>query len=216
MIDGFKQPVAKLQAYLYWFQSESVRAKVPDAHRQALAKARALLATPIAPPQRPFFLCELGTQLWELGDHDGARKVFDECVALFEKMPEELNGRPALQIQLAIAVSRFDFARTKKLAADLEPNQAIRLAAEAARFHPQEVESLLADVPSDLSLAQLRGVANSLPGLCLRVARSTRPRPSGSCSSSLKCRSRRPTPKKCSGSAARSDSTCRRSSSSFR
>ncbi len=171
MIEGFKEPVAKLQAYLYWFESEAVRTKSPDAHRQALAKARALLATPIAPQQRPFFLCEMGTQLWELGDHDGARKVLDECVALFDKMPEELNGRPALQIQLAIAVSRFDFARTKKLAADLEPNQSIRVAAEVARFHPKEVESLVADAPGDLSLAQLRGVANNLPSLCFRVAR---------------------------------------------
>jgi hypothetical protein len=171
MIDGFKEPVAKVQAYLYWFESESVRTKSPDAHRQALAKARVLLVTPIAPQQRPFFLCELGAQLWELGDHDGARKVLDECEARFEKMPEEFNGRPALQIQLAIAVSRYDLARTKKLAADLEPDQSIRLAAEVARFHPKEIESLLADVPGDLSLAQLRGVANSLPSLCLRVAR---------------------------------------------
>jgi hypothetical protein len=171
MIDGFKEPVAKVQAYLYWFESESIRTKSPDAHRQALSKARGLLASPIAPQQRPFFLCELGGQLWEQGDHDGARKVLDECEALFEKMPEELNGRPALQIQLAIAVSRFDFARTKKLAADLEPDQSIRLAAEVARFRPQETESLLADVPGDLSLAQLRGVANSLPSLCFRVAR---------------------------------------------
>jgi hypothetical protein len=171
MIDGFKQPVAKIQAYLYWFQSDSVRKKSPDAHRQALAKARALLAMPIAPQQRPFFLCELATQLWELGDHDGARKLLDECVALFEKMPEESDGRPALQMQLAIAVSRFDFARTKKLAADLEPNQAIRLASEVARFRPQETESLLAEVPSDLSLAQLRGAANTLPNLCFRVAK---------------------------------------------
>ncbi len=171
LIEGFKEPVDKIQAYLYWFNMETARKKYPDYHRQALAKVRTLLATPTAAQQHPIFLCQLGTQLWELGDHDAARKVFDECQALYDKMPEEAPGRTGLQMQLASAFARFDPERMKKLATDLEPNQAIRLASEVARYRPKDAESLLANVPGDLSLEQLQGAANTLPNLCYHVAR---------------------------------------------
>jgi hypothetical protein len=49
--------------------------------------------------------------------------------------------------------------------------EAGRLAAAIARHHPKDVEAFLADVAGDFSLMQLRGVANDLPNLCLRVAR---------------------------------------------
>jgi TolA-binding protein len=171
-IDKFKDAQSKLQAYLYWFEANPAKTKYPDAHRLALAKARAILDTLPAAAQRPVQLCDLGAQLWDLGDHDGARKIFQECQTRLDKLPAaDNNNRDWLRIQLAIAVSRDDVARAKKLAADVEPDSMIRLAAEIARHHPRDVEPFLADVPGDLSLMQLRGLANSFPALCWRVSR---------------------------------------------
>ena len=170
-IDKFKDPQARLQAYLYWFESDPAKTKYPAAHKLALAKARAILEADTAAPQRSSQLCELGIQLWDMGDHDGARKVFQQCQALLDKIPAERNDKNWLRMQLAIAVSRDDLERAKKLASDVEPAQSMRLAAQIARHHPKEVESFLKDVPGELSLLELRGVANQLPNVCLRVAR---------------------------------------------
>jgi hypothetical protein len=171
-IGKFKEAQLKLQAYLYWFDVEPAKTKYPDAHRSALAKARAIFDTQIKPANNVYQFCQLGTQLREVGDRAGARKVFQDCQTLLDKLPAESSDRDWLRIQLAIAVSRDDFERAKKLAAESEPDQLMRLAAEIARHHPKDVEPFLADVSGDLSLMQLRGVANDLPKVCLRVARA--------------------------------------------
>jgi hypothetical protein len=170
-IDKFKDVQWKLQAYLHWFDTEPFRSKYPDARRRALAKARAMFDKEIKPADYVYQLCQLAAQLSEIGDQAGARKTIQDCQTLLDKMPAESDGREALAIQLAIAVSRDDVERAKKLAADAEPDQVIRLAAAIARHHPKNVETFLADEAGDLSLMQLRGVANDLPNLCLRVAR---------------------------------------------
>ncbi|HET6323476.1 MAG TPA: carboxypeptidase-like regulatory domain-containing protein [Planctomycetaceae bacterium] len=170
-IGKFKTAQMRLQAYLYWFSTEPAKTKYPNARRSALKKAREILDSGIEPAGHPYQLCELGAQLYDVGDQPGARKVFQECEALLGKMPADDQSRDGLRVQLAIAVARDDVERAKKLAADAEPDELIRAAADIARHHPQDVENFLAEVPGDLSLLQLRGVANNLPPLCLRVAR---------------------------------------------
>ena len=170
-IDKFQNPQWKLQAYLYWFEAEPAKSKYPEVRRSALAKARAMFDKEIKPADNPYQFCQLAAQLSEAGDHAAAKKAFQDCQTLLDKMPANANGREALRMQLAIAVSREDVERAKKLAADAEPNQWIWLASEIARHHPKDVEPFLADVPGDLSLMQLRGAANNLPRLCLRLAR---------------------------------------------
>jgi tetratricopeptide (TPR) repeat protein len=170
-IAKFQNPQWKLQAYLYWFDTEPAKSKYPEVRRSALAKARAMFEKEIKPADNPYQFCQLAAQLSEAGDHAGAKKAFEDCQTLLDKMPAAANGRDALRIQLAIAVSRENVERAKKLAADAEPEQLIWLASEVARHHPKDVEPFLADVPGDLSLMQLRGAANNLPRLCLRLAR---------------------------------------------
>jgi hypothetical protein len=169
-IGKFKDSQSRAQAYLYWFSREPAKTKYPEAHRVALARAREILDK-AKPADNMYLFCELGAQLSELGDRAGAQKVFQECERLIDKVLPENYSRDAVRMQLAIAVSRDDLERAKKLTPNAEPNQRIRLASEIARHHPKEIESLLADVPGELSLMELRGVANSLPNLCLRVAR---------------------------------------------
>jgi hypothetical protein len=171
VIGKFQNPQWKLQAYLYWFDAEPAKSKYPEVRRSALAKARAMFDKEIKPADNPYQFCQLAAQLSDAGDHAAARKAFQDCQALLDKMPANANGRDALRIQLAIALSREDVERAKKLAADTEPNELIWLASEIARHHPKDVEPFLADVPGDLSLMQLRGAANNLPRLCLRLAR---------------------------------------------
>jgi hypothetical protein len=166
-----QNPQWKVQAYLYGFDREPARSKFPEARRQALAKARAMFDKEIKPADNPYLFCQLATQLWEAGDHERARKAFQDCQTLLDQMPAGSGSREPLRFQLSIAVSRDDVERAKKLAADLEPTQRIRLATEIARHHPKDVEPFLADVSGDLSLMELRGVANNLPNLCLRLAR---------------------------------------------
>ena len=73
--------------------------------------------------------------------------MFQECEALLEKMPADDQTRDGLRIELAIAVARDDVRRAKQLAADADPDQLIRVAADIARHHPQDVETFLAEVP---------------------------------------------------------------------
>jgi Carboxypeptidase regulatory-like domain len=171
LIDKFQDTTSKLQAYLYWFQAEPAKTKYADARRRALAKALLIFDTQVKPIKNRYQFCELGAQFWDAGDHEAARKVFQECQALLDKMPAEGDERESFRVQLASALCRADVERAKKLAADAEPDQSIRVAAEIARQHPKDVEAFLAEVPGDLSLLQLRSIANDFPRLCQRVAR---------------------------------------------
>jgi hypothetical protein len=168
-ISKFKNPQWKLQAYLYEFDREPARSKYPEARRQALAKARAMFDKEIKPAENPYLFCQLAAQLWEAGEHEIARKAFQDCQTAIDKMPA--GSREPLRNQLAFAVARVDVEWAKKLATDEEASQRIRLATEIARHHPKDVEPFLAGVSGDLSLMELRGVANNLPNLCLRLAR---------------------------------------------
>jgi hypothetical protein len=170
-ISKISDPEMRINAYLYRFQnSPQNRSNVP-ARRAALEKARELIAASKDPVMHAFQLCQLGSRFSEIGDQDTARKIFQECKILYEKMPPEARGREAIRINLAMAVARDDPAEAKKLATDLEPGPMLRLAGEIARKRPQDVEALLATVPNELSLMQLQRVGNNLPALVSRMAR---------------------------------------------
>jgi hypothetical protein len=170
-VEKFKEPQSRAQAYLYWFYRDELKKKYPKAHRVALARAQELLKTQIKPPDNIYLLCELAAQLREVGDRAGANKVTENCQALLDKMPADARGRPFMRLELAIAVAPDDVERAKKLAADAEPGQRIRLASAIARTHAKEAERFLDDVPGDLSLMELNAAARNLPSLCLHVAR---------------------------------------------
>ena len=70
-ISKVKNGPMQLQAYLYLFASEPAKSKYPNAHRAALTKARAILDSKMASAQRPYQLCELGAQLYDVGDQPG-------------------------------------------------------------------------------------------------------------------------------------------------
>jgi hypothetical protein len=169
-VSKFPDPQSQLVAYLYWFRNSGAK-KNPVAHRIALTKARGMIAAIKEPAERVFRLCEVATQLWDLGEHAAAREVFCECQTLLEGMPADGRDQYGNRTNLAVALARDNVGQAKKLAADLEPGQMIRLAAEIARHRPKEVEPFLANVPSELSLIELHAVANNLPQLCYRVAR---------------------------------------------
>jgi hypothetical protein len=161
----------QLDAYLYWFQrSGRTRHDLP-ARREALKRARELLAASKSTNTSWYRLCRLGSELWDTGDHEAAREVFKECRALLEKMPPDARGREGLRINLAMALARDNVEEAKKLATDLEPGPMLLMAGEIAREHPEAVEEFLANVSNQLSLLQLRGVANNLPELVFRMAR---------------------------------------------
>jgi Carboxypeptidase regulatory-like domain len=173
-IGKFKDPATRAQAYIYWFSREPAKTRFAEVHRTALAKAREIFNTPtqLKPGVNSFYLaCELGTQLWDIGDHGAARKIFQDCEAKLDKMKPDAPGRDSMRLQLAMGVARDDLERAKKLTADVEPGQRIHLAADIARTRPKDVEPFLADLPGDLSLIELRGAAIHLPKLCLRLAR---------------------------------------------
>jgi hypothetical protein len=166
-----KDPQSQINVYLYRFRfNQAKRASVAQ-RRVALKKAQDLISAAKEPVSQGFWLCELGGQLWDIGEHDTARKVFNECRTLLEKMPADARGREGIRITLAMAVARESTAEAKKLAGELEPGPTFRLAGEVARYHPEDVESLLASVPSELSLMQLSAVGNNLPRVCYQVAR---------------------------------------------
>ena len=161
----------QLDAYLYWFQrSGRTRHDLP-ARREALKRARGLLAASKSSDANWYRLCRLGSELWDTGDHEAAREVFKECGALLEKMPAGARGREGLRMNLAMALARDNVEEATKLATDLEPGPMLLMAGEIAREHPEAVEAFLANVPNQLSLMQLRGVANNLPELVFRMAR---------------------------------------------
>ncbi len=161
----------QLDAYLYWFQrSTRTRHDLP-ARREALKRARSLLAASKSTDASWYRLCRLGSELWETGDHEAAREVFKECQALLDKMPAGARGREGLRMNLAMALARDNVEEAAKLAIDLEPGPMLLMAGEIAREHPEAVEAFLANVPNQLSLMQLRGVANNLPELVYRMAR---------------------------------------------
>jgi hypothetical protein len=166
-----KDPQSQINAYLYWFRINQAKRANLAQRRIALKKAQDLIAAAKEPVSRGFWLCELGGQLWDIGDHDAARKVFKECRTLLEHMPADARGREGIRTTLATAVARDSTAEAKKLAGDLEPGPMFRLAGEVAHYHPEDVESLLASVPSELSLMQLSAVGNNLPRVCYQVAR---------------------------------------------
>ena len=161
---------SQLNAYLYWFRNSGAK-KNPVAHRLALVKARAMIAGIKQPIDRLFRLCEVATQLWDLGEHDAAREVFRECRTVLKSLPADTRGLYGIRMNLAIASARDNVDDATKLAADFEPGQMIGLAAEIARHRPKEAVSFLASVPSELSLMQLRAVGNNLPQFCYRLAR---------------------------------------------
>jgi len=169
-VSKLTDPQSQLNGYLYWFGNNGAKQN-PAAHRLALTKARALIAAIKEPAEREYRLCEVATQLWDLGEHDAAHEVFRECQALLKSMPADNPRVYSVRVNLAVALVRDNVEEAKKLAADFEPGQMIRLAAEVARHRPKEVESFLANVPSEVSLMQLRAVGNNLPQLCYRVAR---------------------------------------------
>jgi hypothetical protein len=160
----------QLDAYLWFQRSDRTRHDLP-ARREALRRARGLLAASKSTDTSWYRLCQLGLQLWDTGDHDAAREVFKECRALLDKMPAGARGREGLRMNLAMALTRDNVDEATKLATDLEPGPMLLMAGEIAREHPEAVEAFLANVPNQLSLLQLRGVANNLPELVYRMAR---------------------------------------------
>lgn len=164
-------PPSQIDAYLEWFHSAGRDPANVATKRVALQKARSLIAASKETYRRGYWLCQLGSQLWDIGDQAAAREVFHDCKTLLEKMPEGAGGRDGIRIMLAGAVSRDGVGEAKKLTDGLEPGPMLRVAGEMARTHPQEVEAFLAPIPDKLSLMQLSGVANQLPRVCSYVAR---------------------------------------------
>ena len=80
-------PMSRINAYLYWFQNNAQIRSEPAAEREALKRARVLIDASKDDRTRGFWLCELASQLWDLGDHAEAHKVFDECRTILKKMP---------------------------------------------------------------------------------------------------------------------------------
>lgn len=171
LISTFENPQMRIAAYLYWFRDDDSKRQDPATRRMALAKALALIRDVKDPFSRAYYLCEAASQLWDLGDHDEARKLLGECRKRFHEFPADNPNRDSLRSVLSIALSRDSAKEAISLAAGLEPGSALRLAAEISRLHPKEAESFLDSVPAELTLLQLRDVARSLPRLCSRLAR---------------------------------------------
>ena len=158
---------SQLNMYLYWFPRH-LRGNNAAARRDALKRAGALIDA--KPKKEEFRLCTLAGELSEIGEH-AARKVLDQCKSLLAAMPNGQRGQMNSRLNLALAMAAENTAEAKKIAGELEPGPMLMLAGAIARERPQEVEKFLADVPNELSLMQLSGVANNLPEVVLRVAR---------------------------------------------